>query len=214
MHNHNNRTYRQETYSNGRTYGDRPVQYETDDYRVINQTPTVANGNRVSPEDASYRDGYVRGRTVDRYQQDNVTEVRDNENAARGFLLGILLTSLVGVVIAAIFFVSQQNQAPAPVVPVPVPAEPNAVEPPAPQTNNTEVRERVIERTRELVPVPQPQAPAPTEAQQPVPQTQQPIVDVPTQPQSPIQQPNVVQPEVQGSDEPTTQTPATTGTPQ
>lgn len=180
------------------------------DYNLVNQTPDAANGGRVNPtyvadrEDLSYRDGYVRGKVVEQRYQDAI-ETRDNSNAARGLLLGILLTSLVGAIVAAFFVISQQNRTPVPVV-VPAPEAPEAVtdtptvaptvEPPT-QTN-TEIRERVIERTRELVPVPvpQPQAPAPAPQQQ-APAVQQPAPEaqpVPVEPQAQTEAPEVTEP--------------------
>jgi hypothetical protein len=203
-HNQRPRAYH-DPYLDNRDYdSDRTIHDEREDYRLINRTPTVANGSRTARPD-SYRNGYVQRRD-DRHHLEQMWRARDNESTARGFLLGILLTSLVGIVIAAVFFVSQQNRAPVPVVPAPTVEEPDT---PEPQTNtNTQVRERVIERTRELVPVPVPQ-PSPAEAQPQAPvQSQQPAVE-----QAPTQQPSpVVQPEAQ-SGEPVLQpsAPATDG---
>jgi hypothetical protein len=148
---------------------------------LVNRNPAVGNGSRTSSQ-GSYQNGYVQGRVAERQAYEANLRVRDDNNASRGLLLGILLTSLLGLTAGALYFVNQQSQAP--IVPVPVPVEP---EEPNTETNNTEIRERVIERTRELVPVPQPQAPAP---QQSVPE---PAPAVP--PTSGTAQPEAVQPE-------------------
>ncbi len=63
--------------------------------------------------------------------------IRENNNAASGLMLGIILTSLVGLGLGALFLFNQRTESPAP-------------------TN----RQTIIERTQEVpVPVPQPQAP-------------------------------------------------------
>lgn len=100
---------------------------------------------------------YERGRIAERHdvEQERLVRdnVRDNDNAARGLLLGILLTSLLGAALATAFYLTQRNEAPTPNTPV-VPNE-------APRTQQSpQVQERIIERDR-VVPVPQQQqAPA------------------------------------------------------
>lgn len=106
----------------------------------------------------AYRDGYVHGQDIEHRRATVDQEIRDNDNAVRGLLLGILLTGLVGLATAA-YFLTQRNQADAP-----QPANPTIVTPrtspsPSPQ-QSPQVRERVIERDR-IVPVPQQPAPAP-----------------------------------------------------
>ncbi|HCF25819.1 MAG TPA: hypothetical protein DEV81_01030 [Cyanobacteria bacterium UBA11049] len=203
MYNQNDRDpYNRQTHRDDYTHrqgADRSAvennRQDANDYQVINQTPTAANGTPVSPVENSYQRGYVQGRIVDRRDQE-VLQARENESATNGFLIGILLTSIVGIVIAALYFIYQQSQAPAPVVPVPVPTQSNPSET---QDNNTEIRERIIERTREVVPIPQPQAPAPTNEQPEVapqpPAVEQPAVEQPSveQPQPPA----VTQPDAQ-----------------
>jgi hypothetical protein len=159
--------------------GDREFELANQD--LVNRNPSVGNGNRTASHN-SYQNGYVQGRVAERRAYEESLRTRDNNNASGGLLLGILLTSLLGLTVGALFFINQQSQAP--VVPVPIPAEP---ETPNTETNNTEIRERVIERTRELVPVPQPQDSAP----------QQPVAEpAPTAPASSTAQPEVTQPEV------------------
>ncbi|NJN59569.1 MAG: hypothetical protein HC879_19820 [Leptolyngbyaceae cyanobacterium SL_5_9] len=155
-------------------------EFELANQDLVNRNPSVGNGSRTASHN-SYQNGYVQGRVAERRAYEDL-RARDNNNASGGLLLGILLTSLLGLTVGTLFFVNQQSQAP--VVPVPVPAEP---ETPSTETNNTEIRERVIERTRELVPIPQPQDPAP----------QQPVTEpAPAAPMSGTAQPEGAQPEV------------------
>ena len=105
-----------------------------------------------SVDQAAYRDGYVHGRTVEQTRLDGTQEVRDNDNAARGLLLGTLLTGLVALTVGATYFLSQRNQTPVPNSTIVVPKSS-----PAPSQSP-----QIIERDRVVpVPVPQQQAPAP-----------------------------------------------------
>lgn len=110
------------------------------------------NPNRVvNPQPTTYEHGYLHGRVAEERRNADLQEVRDNDNAARGLLLGILLTSLIGIPLAALFYLTQRDQTPAPinrtiVVPSPAPSQ------------SPQVQERIIERDR-VVPIPQ--APAP-----------------------------------------------------
>lgn len=148
---------------------------------LVNSNPSVGNGNRTASQ-GSYQNGYVQGRVAEHQTYEENLRVRDDNSASRGLLLGILLTSLLGLTVGALYFVNQQSQTPVVPVPVPVPAEPQE---PETETNSTEVRERIIERTREIVPVPQPQAPAP----------QQPAAEPAPVPPASTTQPEAVQPE-------------------
>jgi hypothetical protein len=89
------------------------------------------------------------------YQRGNLAE-RDNENAANGLILGILLTSLVGLIAGAFWYFNQNNvpvDSTAPVeTPLPASASPSIL--PQPQQTT------IIERTREVpVVIPQQQVP-------------------------------------------------------
>lgn len=175
-----------------RIINDREMELGNQD--LVNPNPSVGNGSRTVAN-GSYQNGYAQGRVAERRTYEENLRVRDDNSASRGLLLGILLTSLLGLTAGALYFVNQQSQTP--VVPVPVPVEPQQETETDTETNNTEVRERIIERTREIVPVPQPQAPAP---QQPV--AEPAPVEAPastTQPeavQPPAEQPDATQPEV------------------
>lgn len=131
--------------------------YPNSDNRDLSGQVTGSNETNLpgtAPRQPAYRDGYIHGRDIEQRRYEADQEVRDNDNAARGLLLGILLTGAVGLATAA-YFLSQRND------PNPAPATQTIVVPktsPAPQ-QSPQVRERVIERDR-VVPVPQQQAPA------------------------------------------------------
>ncbi len=136
---------------------------------VRNNTPGELH--RVDPaKQSAYHDGYLHG-SVSQHNRDVVNQdVRDNDNAARGLLLGILLTSLVGLTAGGLYYLNQRNNQPVPAsVPVRVQTTPTTSPSPAPTTRtDTTIIERevpvsspeatIIERS---VPVPVP-VPVPT----------------------------------------------------
>jgi hypothetical protein len=171
MHNTNDRpTHRPTDRSVRPGAQSQPTAADYDISQTINQPPTVINASTPT----SYRNGYVEGEVAERrYQQALVA--RDNDNAARGLLLGVLLTSLIGLIVGAFYLMSEQ-QTPEPVAPQPTLAPTTA--PPADNSTNTQIRERVIRQTEtRVVPVPVPVTePAPPQAPAPaVPQQQAPV---------------------------------------
>jgi type IV secretory pathway VirB10-like protein len=141
---------RQETYTDsyGNTHTNLTLSSET-----VNNNP-----NNVK----SYRNGYVNGREIERnYQQANLA-ARDEENASRGLLLGILLTSVAGLIVGAFWYFNQPRETVVeetqPVV-TPSPSKDLATPNFTPQPQQT----TIIERTREVpVVIPQPQQQAPS----------------------------------------------------
>jgi outer membrane biosynthesis protein TonB len=134
------REVRKETYS------------DTDGRTNVTKTTETVNGSN------SYSNGYVNGQVDERHEENSLV-ARDNENAGRGLLIGILLASLAALTAGAIWFANQSNDVNT-VTPVVLPV-PNRVEPsPSPEIR-TETT--IIEKNTEvLVPIPQQQAsPAP-----------------------------------------------------
>lgn len=121
-----------------------------------NREQETINTVREDTNDISYRDGYLQGRDVER------RIYRDDTSEASGLLVGILLATIAGIVVGSIFYVMQRNdnasrvERPTQIVPVPVPNNSQ------PQTNNKEttIIERTVNRTREVVPVPEKAVPA------------------------------------------------------
>ncbi|WP_445626763.1 hypothetical protein [Nostoc sp. DSM 114167] len=135
----------------------------------LTQTSETVKNNTTNP--SSYTSGYVHGRNVERsYQQADLAQ-RDENNASGGLLLGIIITSLLGLVIGGVWYFNQQNNATVNnavpvVVPVPSKSEPTPSASPQPQKTIIE------ERTREVpvpvaVPVPQQQVTPPSAPRQP-----------------------------------------------
>lgn len=121
-----------------------------------NTTSRTTETVNVDPsKKAAYHDGYVHGRVIENSQQAEIRRVRENDTAARGLLLGIILTSLLGLGLAAVYYLNQRNEAVEPAV-TPTTA-PRAIEPsPAPTPiRSTERETTIIERA---IPVPQPSA--------------------------------------------------------
>lgn len=163
-------------------------------------TETVKN-SAANPN--SYTNGYVQGRNVERsYQQADLAQ-RDENNASGGLLLGIIITSLLGLVIAGVWYFNQQNNAAVDnTVPVVVPVPSSSPTPSAsPQTKTT-----IIERTREVpvpvaVPVPQQQVTPPSAPRQP-------DINITIPPQQPAAEkaPSAIQPTPKATQSPTTNT--------
>jgi outer membrane biosynthesis protein TonB len=140
----------------------------------VTRTSETVN-NKVDPK--SYENGYVNGQTSERIYQEETFTQRDNENANRGLLIGILLTALAGFLGGSVWYFNQRDQAvDNTVAPVAVPGSVSSPSPtptptvtvtPQPQTTIIErTKEVPVEKTKEVpvfIPVPQQKAaPAPT----------------------------------------------------
>lgn len=184
-----NKEVRQEIYNdaNGNTYTN------------VSRTSETVNSNQ--PKTNSYSDGYVHGMAERRHTDEALVE-RDNNNAARGLIIGILLTSIAALTAGAIWLFNQSNQTPTQVTPVIVPTQRDQT-PPKPE--QPPQKETIIERTRDvLVPVPQPQAPSPAPKQDiniTVPNT---APQQPAQQKAPATQTSPTQPQPQSSNIPQT----------
>ncbi|MEH2352343.1 hypothetical protein [Nostoc sp.] len=193
-----NSEVKQESYTdiNGNTHTD------------FTRTSETVKNNAANPN--SYTNGYVRGRNVERSNQADLAQ-RDENNASGGLLLGIIITSLLGLVIGGVWYFNQQNNAAVNnavpvVVPVPSKSSPTPSASPQPQTT-------IIERTRE-VPVPV-AVPVPVPQQQVTPPSapRQPDINITIPPQQPAAEkaPSVTQPAPKATQSPATS--PTTNTP-
>lgn len=147
MTNYNDRDrYNREIYPNhDDTSGDSRVPRHT-----TQVTDNINQRERPLPSNMAYRDGFIQGRLSENRINSQRQWERDNDNAGRGLLIGILLTSLLGLTIGTVFMLNQRNNEANNRVPTLVVPRTN----PAP-AQSPQVRERVIERDR-VVPVPQP----------------------------------------------------------
>jgi outer membrane biosynthesis protein TonB len=149
---------------------------DTDGQTNITKTTETVNGANA------YKDGYVNGQIAESYQED-VVVARDNENAGRGLLIGILLASLAAITAGAVWFANQSNDVNT-ITPVAVPV-PNRVEPsPVPETK-TEIRtikKEVVVPQQQTAPAPQPSAATPQNINITVPPVTQPSPKTETAP--------------------------------
>lgn len=157
--------------SNERKTRDREVRQEFyndasgNTYANVTRTTETVNNSTPEPRTNSYSDGYVHGKVSERRYQENVLAERDNNNAARGLLLGIIFTSVAALAVGYAWLFNQKNEAPTSVTPTVIIPNSKPNDKPAPEAKPSPQKETIIERTRDvLVPVPQP-APSPTPQQ-------------------------------------------------
>ncbi len=181
------REVRQETYT------DANGQIRTD----VTHTTNTSNSTESNPH--AYQDGYVDGRVSERDREESLIG-RDNNNAARGLFIGILITSVVGLVVGTVFFLNQQNETPTTVT------QPVLV--PVPSAKNTERPEKttIIEKTKEVpvekikeVPVP---VLVPQQQSSPAPQTPKAEASPTSTPQQSTTQSTPAQSQSQGTSTP------------
>lgn len=158
--------------SNERKTHDREVRQEfynePSGNTCTNVTRTTETVNNSTPEQRtnSYSDGYVHGKVSERRYQENVLAERDNNNAARGLLLGIIFTSVAALAVGYTWLFNQKNEAPTSVTPTVIIPNSKSNDKLAPEAKQPPQKETIIERTRDvLVPVPQQQVPSPTPKQ-------------------------------------------------
>ncbi|MDV2990939.1 MAG: hypothetical protein N4J56_000593 [Chroococcidiopsis sp. SAG 2025] len=180
-----NREVRQESYqdANGNTH--------------VNVTKTTESND-------SYQHGYVHGRVAERSTQERASTIRDNENAARGLLLGILLTTIAVLSAGVIWYLNQSAQTststPQPVL-VPVPSDKPNTE--SSTVDRSSEKQTIIEKIKE-VPVPVLQPPASTPQQ-----NENMTTPTPTQPETEAE---TTQPQQNNSATTESQTPPAEGT--
>lgn len=176
-------------------------------------THVTRTNETVNNVPSSPKAGYVEGRIAENRHQEEVLAERDNENAGRGLLIGILLTSLAALSAGAIWFYNQRNDADVPQTIVIPNSQPAPSPSPAAKQETT-----IIEKTREVpVPVvvpqqaPAPQAPAPAPA--PDIKIDNSVTQPPAAKEAPATQPTPTQPESQSSTEQGAQSNTETATP-
>jgi cell division protein FtsN len=118
------------------------------------------NARPINESEQSYRDGYYQGRAIENRLQ---TETRTSQSngTSTGLFLGFLLAILAGLGVAAFFIFNNSN---APVL-SPNDSTSTEIEEPNNPERETTIIERTIEKTQEVIPVPQAQPNNPTPAQ-------------------------------------------------
>jgi|GEM_PF-600388 len=129
-------------------------------------TTNVPSTTGKASKEAAHHQGYVQGEMAENHRQVGVQEVRDNENAGRGLLLGILLTSLVGLVLGTVYYFNRAQEAPTPT------SDTVIVVPKANQPSATPAPTRTVEREKTIIQkiVPVPVQPSPVQKATPAPQ--------------------------------------------
>lgn len=150
-----NREVRQEFYNDasGNTYSN------------VTRTSETVNNSTDDRTTNSYSNGYVQGKISERRYQENALAQRDNNNAARGLLLGIIFTSVAALAAGYAWLFNQTNEAPTSVTPTIIVPNSPPDKKPTPEVDRPPQKETIIERTKELVPVPQQPAASPTPKQ-------------------------------------------------
>ncbi len=129
-------------------------------------TTNVPSTTGKASKEAAHHQGYVQGEMAENHRQVGTQEVRDNENAGRGLLLGILLASLAGLVLGGVYYFNRGEEAPTPT------AAPVIVVPKANQPSATPAPTRTVEREKTIIEkiVPVPVKPSPVQKATPAPQ--------------------------------------------
>lgn len=161
-----------------------------------NDSQANIHGRKVTPNEVSYRDGYVEGQSVERSQvvrdQYDREEIRESNGVASGLVIGLAFAALAALVAGGLYFTTRSETNPAPVAaPVTAPASPQ------PQRNTT-IIERTIERTKEAAPVIQPPD-VQINVPQPAPAPAAPAPAAPTTSESSSTQPSAPEPAVNDS---------------
>jgi len=161
-------------------------------------TTSVPSTTAKASKEAAHNQGYVQGQMAENHQA-GTQEVRDNENAGRGLLLGILLASLAGLVLGSVYYFNRAEEAPtpAPVIVVPKANQPSAT--PAPT--------RIIEKEKTIIEkiVPVPVQPSPVQKATPAPQPSPAQKAAPAPQANPAPNINITVPNSQQQDAPAQQ---------
>ncbi|XZN92903.1 MAG: hypothetical protein ACM65M_08775 [Microcoleus sp.] len=135
----------------------------------VSTTRTTTSVPSTTPnpsKEAAHHQGYVQGEMAENHRQLETQEVRDNQNAGRGLLLGLLLASLAGLVLGSVYYFNRGEEAPTPT------AAPVIVVPKANQPSATPAPTRTIEKETTIIQkiVPVPVQPSPVQKATPAPQ--------------------------------------------
>ncbi|MGB3204093.1 MAG: hypothetical protein WBB28_03825 [Crinalium sp.] len=102
---------------------------------------------------------------VERRLDEERLVARENNGAASGLLIGLIIAALLGLAGAAFYFMNQRQESPTQILPIPVPNNSQPQSQPQSQDRDTTIIDRTIQKTREVVPVPVPQQQAPASQQ-------------------------------------------------
>lgn len=153
--------------------------------------PDTVSTRPPTPDEIAYHNGYVNGQQRKIIHED-IQRTQAENSAATGAIVGLIIASVAGAILAGLYFTTQERQPQVAPAPTASPVQPQA-SPAQPQNNRT----TVIERIREVPSAPQntevivtPTAPA----SQSQPSITQPSVTQPDGTQPSLTQPNLTQP--------------------
>ena len=162
-------------------------------------TTSVPSTAAKASKEAAHHQGYVQGEMAENHRQVGVQEVRYNQNAGRGLLLGILLASLAGLVLGSVYYFNRGEEAPTPT------AAPVIVVPKSNQPSATPAPTRTIEREKTIIEKIVPVQPSPVQKATPAPQPSAAQKATPAPQQSPAPNINITIPNSQQQDAPAQQ---------
>lgn len=133
-----------------------------------NHNSDTVNSPRDYSNEVSYRDGYIHGATTERrLNEESYIESDRDRGTGNGLVLGIIIATLAALGIGSAYLLTQRNepasrtQPSTQIIPIPVPnnSQPQRSEPQSSKKETT-IIERTVDKTKEVVPVPQKQEPA------------------------------------------------------
>ncbi len=143
--------------------------YDEDGQPIVERESVSARP--VTRDEVNYRNGYVEGQNQQRIHED-IRRTRAENSAATGTLIGLLIASIAGLVLAALYFLPGNREPQVTPAPATSPTQPR-------NDNQPQSTERtIIERVREV-----PASPENTQ-----------IIVPPSSPQPAPTQPSVIQP--------------------
>ncbi|HBB35362.1 MAG TPA: hypothetical protein DDZ80_10700 [Cyanobacteria bacterium UBA8803] len=117
--------------------------------------PRYFNNVRGRPHHTPYQKGYLDGKTLEHELQEQNRIVQENNSAASGLLLGIVLATLSLLLGVSIFFLVQaKQQSTQSMLMLPLPNSANSNQPESIR-NETAFKGRTITRTQDVIPIPQ-----------------------------------------------------------
>ncbi len=154
------------------------------------------NTRLATSDEIAYREGYTYGRNQEQFRE-QVNQKRENDSAANGVAIGVLLATLAGMVLAMTYFGTRSQQIDQ--TPVPVPPQTQS----SPTPTQSPAQTTIIERQPQVIPVPQQTeiiVPSPSQSNSTQPSTSQPNTSQPSNSQPSNSQPSTIQPNPAQSD--------------
>jgi len=121
----------------------------------------------VSPGGPHYQEGYVEGRRDNERLFVEEQRARDNDSAARGLLMGVIIASLLGLGILAWYLLNQRQE---PIQQIIVPENTTSPTPPAPPAPDVDITVPSPQQSQAPAPDVDITVPSPQQSQAPAPE--------------------------------------------